>query len=590
MSDTSPFQALTARRDVVIGELLRTAELASEIGTCSLHDRIEEQLVTKLRANRFHLVVVGEFNHGKSSLVNALLGEAVLHVGVTPTTATIHQLSHGDEPSAVVVREDGSETSVAFSSLADYAADGEGATPVEEGASIRHVAVSYPSELLREGIILIDTPGVNDLCLQRADITYEYIPHSDAVLFVLDAGQPLKESERVFLKEKLLAKSRDKIIFVVCKADIWSEDERGEAMGYIRDELGKLVDSPTVFAVSAQRALAGEAESSGMVELLGHLTTFLAEERGRIALDNALGEALGVCQTLSHALDARRRAAQMSAEEIARRIVVIEDDLAGHRQTLGERRSAIRAEVAAIKAWLRRDLDRFSDDVVRQLPAAVELASADELRRHWVGFLESTFASWANEQSTEVASALEKLADKTVALMREDAHDAAARLSSGVGADLPPPDIQVDTFAYDLSVAALFSVGMGMVFSNVLLGVVMAGAAPALAYYLKGKIEIQTRDKAQQQAALAVHEAVSAVSPKLDQMIDDFAERLDRWMIETGRELHCELLDVLRSCQVKRREGEADEATLEAECDRVAGELTAQRGRFERIRGELWGA
>ncbi|MFP6684370.1 MAG: hypothetical protein VB934_06635, partial [Polyangiaceae bacterium] len=68
------------------------------------------------------------------------------------------------------------------------------------------------------------------------------------------------------------------------------------------------------------------------------------------------------------------------------------------------------------------------------------------------------------------------------------------------------------------------------------------------------------------------------------------AERLDRWMVETGRELHGELLDVLRSSQVKQRDGEADEATLEADCDRVAGELTAQRERFETIRGELWGA
>ena len=80
---------------------------------------------------------------------------------------------------------------------------------------IRHVEVGYPAELLRERIVLVDTPGVNDLNLQRADITYKYIPQSDAVLFVIDAGQPLKESERLFLRDKLLGQSRDKIIFVV---------------------------------------------------------------------------------------------------------------------------------------------------------------------------------------------------------------------------------------------------------------------------------------------------------------------------------------------------------------------------------------
>jgi predicted GTPase len=74
--------------------------------------------------------------------------------------------------------------------------------------------------------VLVDTPGVNDLSLQRADITYEYIPKSDAVLFLVDAGQPVKESERVFLQEKLLAQSRDKIVFVVAKRDIWDASEQ----------------------------------------------------------------------------------------------------------------------------------------------------------------------------------------------------------------------------------------------------------------------------------------------------------------------------------------------------------------------------
>ena len=67
---------------------------------------------------------------------------------------------------------------------------------------------------------------MNDLSLQRADITYSYIPRADAVLFLLDAGQILKESERVFLNDKLLKASRDKIVFVITKWDLLS---RGRA-------------------------------------------------------------------------------------------------------------------------------------------------------------------------------------------------------------------------------------------------------------------------------------------------------------------------------------------------------------------------
>src|ERR1700744_4255869 len=117
---------------------------------------------------------------------------------------------------------------------------------------VDYLEVGYPAALLKERILLVDTPGVNDLSLQRADITYSYIPRSDAVLFLLDAGQPLKESERVFLQEKLLGQSRDKIVFVVTKRDIWDEAEQKEALTYVRTELGKLVKRPVLFAVSAE--------------------------------------------------------------------------------------------------------------------------------------------------------------------------------------------------------------------------------------------------------------------------------------------------------------------------------------------------
>src|SRR5262249_1420029 len=160
-----------------------------------------------------HLVVVGEFNHGKTTFVNALLGASILPVGVTPTTAVIHHLEHADAPRAEVVYMSGERKPIAFEEVRKFIVRGD--PGMTAGAEVKHRAAGYPADLLRERIALVDTPGVNDLSLQRADITYSYIPRSDAVLFLIDAGQPLKESERVFLQEKLLGQSRNKIIFVV---------------------------------------------------------------------------------------------------------------------------------------------------------------------------------------------------------------------------------------------------------------------------------------------------------------------------------------------------------------------------------------
>jgi GTPase SAR1 family protein len=591
---SEPLEVFRAKRDRVVGQLRALCEHAERIGAGSLASRLGAELVLKLEQERFHLVVVGEFNHGKTSLVNALLGQALLPVGVTPTTAVIHEVRYGATAAARVAYDDGSHAPLPLEDVARFALrhepeappGGEGQDPARR--EVHHLELEVPVELLREHIVLVDTPGVNDLCLQRADITFKYIPQSDAVLFVLDAGQPLKESERQFLQDKLIGQSRDKIVFVVAKADIWSEADRAEALRYIRDELGRLVPAPALFAVSPERALRGADEPSGLPALLSYLTSFLAEERGRIMLDNALGEGLEASRAIERSIDARRRACRMTSEELDRRIVQVEADLLSQDKTMEQRRITIREEVSAIRSWAGRDLERFCDDVVRQLPAVVDEAPIDDVKLYLAGFLETTFARWAEAEAQEIAQALEALAERMVALLREDAHDAAVRLSANAGEEVPRPDLTIDTFGYDVGVFALFTLGVGMLFSNALLGSLLTVAAPVLALYLRSRVELETRERAKEQAEKALREAAAKLRPKLDEMVEAFAARLEAWMLEAGRELHREMIDVLRAARRSRDERLPDADRDEAECSELGGRLTELRAELEAARAALW--
>jgi GTPase SAR1 family protein len=587
------------RRSDVIKVLKDLLGLAERVGAKTLGARLGTDLVEKLEADRFHLVVVGEFNHGKTTFVNALLGANVLPVGVTPTTAVIHHLEYAAEPRAEVVYMSGERAPLPFDQVRlfsvgaekapHHAVGAEKAPPPSAGPEVKHLEVGYPAELLRERVALVDTPGVNDLSLQRADITYSYIPRSDAVLFLLDAGQPLKESERVFLQDKLLGQSRDKIVFVVTKRDIWDGDEETEALGYIRTELVKLVKSPVVFAVSAERALEGDVANSGMPELLTHLTRFLSEERGRILLDNALGEGLEASKLLKKGIDARRRASVMSSEELARRIALLEKDLAGQSRTIEERRAGIREEVSAIRAWVKRDLDRFVDDVLRQLPDVIDQASADEIKVHLGAFLERTFSEWAQAETKEIASALEALAEKTIALVRDDAHDVARRVGDALGGDVKPPNVDVDTFGYDVGIVALVTIGVGVMFSNLLLGGVLFLAGPALAvFYVKGKIEAESRKRAKELAPIAIRDAAAKVGPKLDEMIQEFAARLDAWVVTAGEELHREVIEVLLATRTERAVTQQGTEGAVKACDAQGEELDGVKNRLEGLRSALW--
>ncbi|MBX3126928.1 MAG: dynamin family protein [Polyangiaceae bacterium] len=536
------------RKQTVVEVLGSVATLAEGIGATSLARRVRREIVDKLAEGRFHLVVVGEFNHGKTTFVNALLGSSVLPVGVTPTTAVIHNIVWGQEPRARLVFEDGTSEVLPFDDVGAVAAGRERDT---EG--VRHLEIEYPAPLLAEEVVLVDTPGVNDLSLTRAEITYGYIPRSDAVLFVLDAGQPVKESERQFLQHQIIGKNREKIFFVVGKSDIWSVPEREQGLAYIKKRLAELVSEPAVFPVSAQAALGGRREESGLDELLLRLTEFLAEERGTVMLSNALSEGLGALGVLSRGVAARKRALALTEEQLARRIELLDRDLAGHAETLSERRLAIREEVGSIKAWARRDLDRFCDDVLAQLPSVLERSSADDLKQHLGPFLSHAFREWAELETQEIARALEALAERMVALTKEDAHDAGRRLSETVGGEISTPAIEVDRFAYDVGIFAVLSVGMGVVFANAMLGGLLLAAAPALALWNRGRTEAEIKKRALELAPVVLRETAAKVAPQIDQLVDETAERLDQWVVTAGEELHREVLEVLTSAQQARR-------------------------------------
>src|SRR5579863_9780788 len=109
--------------DVGVG-LQQLADIATSLGAKTLHDRVNKDLVRKLEEDRFHLVVVGEFNHGKSTFVNALLGEKVLPVGVTPTTAAIHHIRYAEHPEATVVTASGERRPLPFEQAKQFAVGG----------------------------------------------------------------------------------------------------------------------------------------------------------------------------------------------------------------------------------------------------------------------------------------------------------------------------------------------------------------------------------------------------------------------------------------------------------------------------------
>jgi predicted GTPase len=171
----------------IVTRLRHLAEVAEAVGMSTLARDIRTSRIPKIEDERFHLVVLGEFNHGKSTFVNALLGHDALPTGITPTTAAINHVIYSPHVKARVVTSDGEATDLTPSEIKDWVTVAGG-----RAADVAFVEVGYPAELLKNNVVLVDTPGVNDLNEQRAEVTYGYVPRADAVIFLLDAGQALK--------------------------------------------------------------------------------------------------------------------------------------------------------------------------------------------------------------------------------------------------------------------------------------------------------------------------------------------------------------------------------------------------------------
>ncbi|MBX3274308.1 MAG: dynamin family protein [Sandaracinaceae bacterium] len=579
----SPLSDYQGVKREVLASLREVAELADGTGASSLADRLESDRIPRLEQERFHLVVLGEFNHGKTTFVNALLGAPVLPVGVTPTTAVIHHVVHGPAPHARAVGG-GEDHDVPVEDVADYVVGGKAAA--EE---VRYLEIDYPAAILEGGVVLVDTPGVNDLNSARAEITYSYLPRADAILFLLDAGQILKESERAFIANKLLAQSRDKVMFIINKIDLLDDEEREEALAYARTHLAKLVPEPKVFTLSAERALAGEADASGLTHLVGELRTFLTEERGRVLLDNALDAGLRAAATLEQSIKVQRRALEMDHAELERRLAALETDLSGSVELADRRERQIRESLAGVKALVRRETVEFGKRFALALPGEIEGSKAEDLKRYLPSFMEERFRSFADQQGEELAKRLEKVAEEAIAFVTEDATEQRRKLEELLGGTGPDVDLSVNTLAYDVGVIALGAFGIGiMALSNIFVGGAMTLAAPVLAYFFRGRADREMKKRAMEEAPEAVRQAAGKLADAFDKQIDEFGDKLVEFVRAANEETTRSIAEVVRAARTARAAGAEELEELTQTVGGALGRLKVVTDRMAAQRRSLW--
>ncbi len=359
-------------------ELLRQErQIAGELQACLFGFEGADAYATTLRQvtdaldELFLLVVVGEFNAGKSACINALLHENVLEEGVVPTTTQIIIMRYGEK----------SEQSQRARALLE---------------------LHYPADFLQD-ISIVDTPGTNAIEREHERLTEEFIPRSDLILFITSVDRPFTESERAFM-ERIRTWGK-KVIIVLNKIDILQTAQGlAEVESFVRENCRHLLGfQPEIFPVSALQAQqARSAIGHRAVELwessrFGPLEDYLfrtLDEKERVRLK--LLSPLGVMQRLlAEALRSAGQRAGLLAED-ARTVSTIDEQLQLYAQDMELNFTHRLGEIENIVLEMRERGDRFFDNTIR-LGRIFDLLQAQRIREEFEREVTSDSAAHIDE-------------------------------------------------------------------------------------------------------------------------------------------------------------------------------------------------
>lgn len=371
-------------------------------------------LALRLAEGLFYVACVGQFKRGKSTLLNALTGRALLPVGVVPVTALITIVRYGPETRAVVHFEDGHHAAIEPATLADYVA--EDRNPHNE-KRVTIVEVYTPSDLLSSGMCFVDTPGLGSIFRKNTETTRAFVPHIDAALVVLGADPPIAGEEAAIVEE--IARDAPHILFVLNKADRLTEGDVGEAATFTRNTLQVALDRDIqIFIVSAV-----EPGTRDWPDLTSALAT-LARDAGADLVRSAQERGQRrITERLMREIESQRDALTRPIAETEQRVASLRETVAGARRALGDLAYLLLGEQHRLSREFEEERQRFLDATVNvavaQLEEGASSSSRDDLFRKAGEIAEESITKWTRDIEPRAEEIYTRSTERFVALARD---------------------------------------------------------------------------------------------------------------------------------------------------------------------------
>jgi GTP-binding protein EngB required for normal cell division len=295
------------------GALRKAVDLLSGERSLGVSDLLE-----RWRERRFVTLVVGEFKRGKSTLLNALVGEELLPMGVQPVTTAATRVRSGSARRAFVQYQDGAEREIVLAEVRDFV--DEARNPGNR-LGVARVDIELPVDL-PPGATLVDVPGLGSVHRHNTESALAALPEADAALVIASVDPPIGEAELRLLRA--VREHAARLDVVLNKIDYLDADGRGGAERFTRQTLDREgFPDVAVWLVSARDGLRARLESdhvgwrrSGMEALSAGLGRFLRHERGALLARSLAKKAARLVEQERALVEIRIATAERSSREL----------------------------------------------------------------------------------------------------------------------------------------------------------------------------------------------------------------------------------------------------------------------------------
>lgn len=404
------------QRERLGGMLSEASHIVQELNMASAGENLAK-LSKKVNDDTFKIQVVGTFSNGKSTVINALLGEEVLPAYALPTTAVINEVKYGETKEAILhfrnplpeklpaslsakamehMRKFNMKNipplHIEYCDIENYVVIPMGEDPKEMllESPYEKVELFWPLPMLKEGVEIIDSPGLNE-SETRAHVTMEYLTKADAILFVLAADKLCAQDEMDFIENNLKSNGFSDPFFVVNRFDLIKEKEKERTKQFAELKLSDYTTN-SIYYISAQQSLDGTIKNdysliagSGMELFVTRLTDFLTKDKGKMKLSQPARELKRILnnEALYKIIPGQRAMLESSLDDVKARYERAKPQLELLKSKRDQIISRLTLRIEQSKQEFKRVVNRNTCSVAEMIPGWIQ----DYKPKHTIGLI-----------------------------------------------------------------------------------------------------------------------------------------------------------------------------------------------------------